>query len=72
MGGHQGMRADFYGDESPSKKSKSSEGARTERGPETRLEQFKRSTPHFQSNQNAMFARFAMPPDSKRRSLNFD
>ena len=41
------MRADLYGDESPSKKSKSSEGARTDRGPETRLEQFKRSTPHW-------------------------
>ena len=66
------MRADLYGDESPSKKSKSSEDARTDRGPETRLEQFKRSTPHCQPSQNVMFARFAMPPDSKRRSLNFD
>ena len=41
------MRADLYGEESPGKKSKGSEGARTDRGPETRLEQFKRSTPHW-------------------------
>ena len=66
------MRADLYGDESPGKKSKSSEGARTDRGPKMRLEQFKRSTPHWSIQPERALARFAMPPDSKRRSLNFD
>jgi hypothetical protein len=47
MARHQGMRADFYGDESRSEKSDCHEDARADRQPELRLEHFQGSAPDW-------------------------